>query len=512
MFNPLIKPIPLQILFMLLILPVTPAWAALDNKGTDFILGLLPNINAQNTIELHLISEVSTSVTVEYPVNAPTFTSTVEVSPGTTTVVSIPNTASQGWTAGSVGNNALHVFAAEEFVVYMFNRGLNSRDTALALPVDTMSTSYRVLSAPPSQITHQDRSQFVVVAGFDETEVTITPTRPIIGGFSQNIPFTITLNRGEGFLGQGTTSGTFGDLSGTLIQATRPVGMTNGNTCANIPQNVSFCDQVFEVAHPMATWEHSTLVGTLPQRPTGSVYRIIASEDETHVTQDGVGLTELDAGQVFTTPQLPGNHIFEADKPIFVTQFMTSGNAAGAVNGDPSMANMIPWGQYSSDYTFSTVTGFPFNFLNIIAHNDDLATMLLDGFPLGAESFSPISGTDFSAATFPLAEGQHTTSSHKGHGITVGGIDTLASYLHPGGILFPNDGQPDVCDVNGDGKIDLTDATLIFAARGSKAVGSDDPRNPSKNHMITGQDVRICDLKIPMPKEDLSFSRRRSVR
>ncbi|MEJ2232006.1 MAG: hypothetical protein P8X46_12600 [Nitrospirales bacterium] len=53
--------------------------------------------------------------------------------------------------------------------------------------------------------------------------------------------------------------------------------------------------------------------------------------------------------------------------------------------------------------------------------------------------------------------------------------------------------------MNGDGVIDLTDATLIFAARGSAASGPDDPRNPSGNNMITGQDVRICGLQIPPP-------------
>ncbi|MEJ2232005.1 MAG: IgGFc-binding protein [Nitrospirales bacterium] len=367
MFHAIIKPFSLMIFGMLLLMPVTPAWGALDHQGTEFILGFLPNMFTQDSTELHLISDVATSVTVEYPVNDPTFISTIAVSPGTITVVTIPMEAATVWTAGAVRNNAVHAFASEEFVAYMTNGTSLSKDAALGLPVDTMNTTYRVLSALPSQLVASDRSQFVVVAGFDGTEVTITPTGAMAGGFAAGTPFTITLNKGEGFLGQGTTSGTSGDISGTLIQATRPVGMTNGNVCTNVPQDVPFCDHVFEVAQPVQTWGLSTLVGNLPQKTGGSIYRIMASEDGTNVTEDGVALTTLNAGQVFTTPELPGNHVFEGDKPIFVAQLMTSHNAGvWPFNGDPAMGNMIPSTQYSTHYTLSTGTGFADNFSPLI--------------------------------------------------------------------------------------------------------------------------------------------------
>ena len=62
----------------------------LDNKGTDFILAFLPNKSHRNNIELHLTSNVSTNVTVEYPVNSPTFSTTVAVNPGSVTIVALP--------------------------------------------------------------------------------------------------------------------------------------------------------------------------------------------------------------------------------------------------------------------------------------------------------------------------------------------------------------------------------------------------------------------------------------
>jgi len=79
---------------------------SLDNKGTDFIFAFLPNSTGDSAVELHLTSDVSTSATVEYPVNSPTFTSTVAVNPGSVTIVSLPTSAANSWPFGTVANNA----------------------------------------------------------------------------------------------------------------------------------------------------------------------------------------------------------------------------------------------------------------------------------------------------------------------------------------------------------------------------------------------------------------------
>ena len=60
-----------------------------DNKGTEFILSFIPNYSTPN-VELHLTADAATDVTVEYPVNSPTFTTTVAVTPGAITAVSLP--------------------------------------------------------------------------------------------------------------------------------------------------------------------------------------------------------------------------------------------------------------------------------------------------------------------------------------------------------------------------------------------------------------------------------------
>jgi hypothetical protein len=433
------------------------AWGQIDNKGTDFIMAFNRNTlgsSNPNQVQVHLTGDIATNVTVEYPVNAPTFSTTVAVNPGAVTSVTIPLSASQGWTVNTVQNNAVHAFADDEFIAYMINVRPASSDAALALPVDTMNTEYLVTTNSGSSIVSSDRGQFAVVAGFDNTTVTITPSNNIVGHVA-GVSFNVLLNRGEGYYAESTTAGASGDLTGTIVSADRPVGMTNGNHCTNVPPNVSFCDHIFEVAQPVASWGMSALVANLPQRTNGTVYRILASQDNTTVSQNGGAIGVINSGQFIETAQITGNHLFSADKPIFVTQFMTSDSNPGATQGDPAMGNMIPSEQYLSNYTFSTVGGSQFvtNYVTVIAENTDVAggTILLDGAPIPAASFSAVPTTSFSAAVVSLTQGTHTSSSNGVHGITVEGFNDFDSYIYPGGALFEfinpqGDANPPICD------------------------------------------------------------------
>ncbi len=194
----------------------------------------------------------------------------------------------------------------------------------------------------------------------------------------------------------------------------------------------------------------------LPNRPDGSIYRILAANDNTTLSLDGAVIATLNRGEFFETAPLADSHVFSADKAIFVDQFMTGSTSPGATQGDPAMGNMVPTEQYLTSYTFSTVGGnqFASHFLTIIANNLDLNTLLLDGVIVGAGAFTPIPGTNFSAAVLPLSEGTHTTSSVNGHGITVEGYNQDDSYLYPGGAKFnfinaTGDANAPICSLSG---------------------------------------------------------------
>jgi len=433
----------------------------IDNKGREFFVGFMPNPFGSATASVQLTSDVPTSVTIQYPVSAPSFAQTVALTPGQVTVVNLPAAAHVNWNAGRVLNNAVRVSGPDEFVTYVVNRAPFTSDAGMALPVDALGTSYIVTTYRGSGIASGDRSQFLIIAPFESTAVTITPTTSLLipppgTNAPPNVPFQITLGRGQGFRAEAVLSGA--DLTGTLIESDRPVAVLNGNLCANVPAFTSYCDHIFEVAHPLRTWGTSALVANLPNRPGGSIYRVMASRDDTIVTLDGVPQATLNRGRFLETGPLPGSHLFEANQPIFVTQFMTGSTSPGASLGDPAMANMIPPDQYLESYTFSTVGGLQFSshFLTVITPAGAIGSVMLDAIPIAASLFTPIGTTGYSSALLQIAEGSHTTSSPQPHGITVEGINRDDSYIYPGGARlafinqFCGDGvanrEPEACD------------------------------------------------------------------
>lgn len=414
---------------------------SIDNKGIEFITSFMPNFFTPQ-IELHLTGEENTMVTVTYPVINPTFTTTVAVNPGQVTIVQVPNLASRLWPIGIVANNAVRAASVDgkEFIVYQINRYTTTSDAALGLPINALNTEY-IISGYYSTITQNDRGEFTVVAVADNTEVTITPTNALGGpgaGYPAGLPFTIMLDRGEGFLAQSLVNGVAGDLTGSIVQSSRPVAVSNGNKCANVPNATFACDHIFETAHPTATWGRDVFVANLPLRPNGSFYRVVGSVNGTQVTLDGALLGTVNRGGFLEVGPLTGIHSFSAANPIFVTQYMTGQDYPDAEFGDPAMGNAVPAEQFLNAYTFSTVGGnqFDFNFLTLFAMNADVGQVLLDGVAIPAASFTPIAGTSFSAAVIPLGQGTHETVSPNPHGITVEGYDSFDSYIYPGGALF----------------------------------------------------------------------------
>jgi len=435
----------------------------ISNKGREFFTGFLANPLGAVTASVQLTSDTATSVTVQYPVNTPSFSRTVALTPGQVSIVDLPSAVTSNWPAGQVRNNAVRLSAPDNFVAYIVNRAQFTSDAGMGLPVEALGTSYILTTYQGSAINSGDRPEFLVVAAFDGTTVTITPTAslqiPPPGLTGQpGVPFQIVLNRGQGFRGEASFFGV--DFTGTLIESNRPVAVLNGNTCANIPVFTVACDHIFEVAHPVTSWGISAVVANLPGRPQGSIYRVVASVDGTHVSLDGVLQATLNRGKFLEVGPVAGNHSFTADHPIFVSQFMTGNFSPGAVLGDPAMVNMIPPDQFLKSYTFSTVGGsqFAFHYLTVIAPTSSIGALTLDGTPIAASQFTPVPSSTFSAAVVPISQGAHTTASPQPHGITVEGVNDFDSYIYPGGAqlafinLFCGDGHAnrdaEQCDGN----------------------------------------------------------------
>jgi hypothetical protein len=449
----------------------------IDNKGTEFLVSFQPLVLAPHTPELHLTADAPASVRVTYPVNSPTFDSTVSVVPGAITVVTLPVVAATSWNPDIIQNNAVHVSATAEIVAYAVTSTDGSAASALILPVESLDTRYHAVTYGTSSAD----SQFTITAAFDGTRVTVTPYTPLVGR-NALAPFTITLNRGQAYYNRSRNNSN--DTTGSLIQSSKPIAVSSGNQCELVPGGVPFCDHLFEIPPPVQQWGTEVAVANLPGRTAGSIYRVIPSISGSTITMDGVPISAFNGvGFPVETPALTGNHIFRGDRPFLIEQYMTSARAEGpaAILGDPSMGTITPVAQFRRQHHFMTVnaTGVTEHFVTIIADNSDVGTLLLDGVPVPAQSFTPVPTSNLSAAVVRITPGTHVTSSTQPHGVTAEGLGNFVSYLHPaaagtepvnplsdtnrpvctrtnfvGGVRFTGSDDRPTEDINGNGVLD----------------------------------------------------------
>lgn len=401
-----------------------------DSLGKDFWVAFPENLGS-GTLSLFISSPTATSGTVSVPGLG--FSEDFTVTPGAVTTVVVPSGAQLGdGSSGNPENRGVRVVAAEEVTVYGLNRVQYTTDAFMALPVDVLSTEHIVLGWPAPGIQQGLNSEFSVVATEDGTDVTFVPTADTTSGVTSGSSKTTTLNKGEALPVQSAT----GDLSGTPVTSTKPVAVFGGHECANVPNNSTlYCDFVVEQLPGTGTWGKSFNTVPLKTRLNGDTFRMVASEDNTSVSVNGAVVATLNKGQVHQQI-IDGQSTVTADKPILMAQY-SNGTTFDGVTSDPFMMLTTPTEQFLSDYTFTTpASGFRANFVNVVAPNDAVGDVKLDGVAVPAGAFTAIGSTGFSGAQLDLTLGSHTMASAKPFGIYVYGFDQDDSYGYPGGAAY----------------------------------------------------------------------------
>jgi hypothetical protein len=459
----------------------------LDSKGNEFIFSFLPNNFDAEACEIYLSSETATDVTVEYPVNSPTFTTTVSLTPGDVTVVTIPPEAANSWNDGQNPNNAVRVFSAFgiEFSCVMANLKTNTSDAALAFPVDVLGSEYIVVTYHTQSNFNIDgaRSEFIITAVEDNTTLTIIPKVDMFGTgsvlYPAGTPFNFTLNRGESFYGRDTylsSPGSFPGLAGTTVQSDKPIAVVNGNKSTTVPVSAiqsGGASHLFEMAIPTAYWSSDVHLPSLGF--VSSAVRVFASQDNTEVRRHPGApffLGTLDRGDYLDTGIFNGStNVISGTNPVQVIQFSRT-ILSGTNNSAPSMSSLIPVEQYDNRYTFRTIGDgrFSQHYVRIVANGRDVGTLTLDGVPVPESEF--VIFPDFIgnsseqclyAAWLPISEGVHQTNSARGHWVSVIGVDsTLDAYSYHAGAWF---NRPPVNDAyDPDASFVINGATAFFNA------------------------------------------------
>ncbi len=346
-----------------------------------------------------------------------------------------------------VSGGSYHVKSTQPITVYQFSPkdyasggGFTyTNDASLLLPANAMTGSYRVASYSPfSQFGYP--GFLAVTAARNDTIVTITPSAASTGtpSFPVDSPTSVTLQQGDVIQIPSTT----GDLTGSLVEANRPVQVISGHYCTNVPLNITACDHLEESMFPIETLSDEYLITApaVPAIPAGKeeVIRIIATEANTTLTYDpalpSAPTTIANPGDFIEIARQVGDYKVTASSKVLVAQYM-EGQDAGGGTGDPAMTLAVATDQYRKGYQFHAPTNYVTNYVNVTAPTG--TTVMLDGSAVGG--WTAIGNSGFSVARVILGagtqnDGNHVASSGEAFGISVYGYGDYTSYWYPGGL------------------------------------------------------------------------------
>jgi hypothetical protein len=344
---------------------------------------------------------------------------------------------------------AYHLRSSVPVTVYQFSplqytkNGTFSytNDASLLLPTNVWRTKYYAAAFQHTSTTNP--SMLAVTATKDNTKVNLTAAASTNAGqgapaFTLGVAQSVMLNAGDVIEIASFT----GDLTGSLIDADKPVQLISGHFCAFVPDGVPACDHLEESMFPVDTLGTNYVINApaVTSIPAGKVelIRVIATSPNTNLTYDppqaGAPATIPQAGGFIEIANNAASFLIKADQKVLVAQYM-EGQEAGGGTGDPAMTLAVPVEQFRTEYLFHSPTNYESNYVDVTAPVG--ATIMLDGAPL---NFTPIgtSGYAISRVTAlpagPNNDGNHSIQGNMAFGITVYGYGQYTSYWYPGGL------------------------------------------------------------------------------
>lgn len=311
-----------------------------------------------------------------------------------------------------------------------------TNDASLLLPTTALTGTYRVVTSGVGALV-------AITATEDATVVSMRLTSSILGGTSvgQSTPVatksTMTLNRGDV-----VELVPNGDLSGSLIQANKPVQVLAVHPCTTIPAAVAACDHVEAALTPVEALAADYVVGLPPApgtgQPTVMGLRLVGNETGSTVFSYEPPLpgcpTSLYQGEVAEC-ELSEDVVVRANQRFVLSTFLYGGSLVdpSGERGDPAQSMVAPVEQYRTKYVFLAPLDYDLNYA--IVAGPKTAAIVLDGQPVSLSNV--VGGSTMGVERVLLAAtegGAHVITSDVPVGVTVIGYGKYTSYAYPAGL------------------------------------------------------------------------------
>lgn len=342
-----------------------------------------------------------------------------------------------------------------------------SNDASLLLPSTAMTPNYVVTGLPGDDfdnfgtITAAGSSYIAVTATADATMVTIQlsktgdilkSTDNVIAAVAQNMatPAKVTymLDAGD-VIELVSNKGSGHDLTGSIVQGTKPIQVIVGMPCTTNPTNMNAggfgaytCDHVEETVLPVETWGKQYVV-TSPTGPNGDkpkhsvrIYGGTMTAQLTFTPAIPGAPVQIPAGAVFKV-DTANDFVVTGDHEFAVGSEQMSGEIVDPTSldpkGDPAMSFMVAVEQFRDKYVFLAPDDYDVNFADVVAPTG--TALMLDGAAVTTTEANV--GLGFSVRRVKLTAGNsgaHTLTGAAPVGIQVIGYGSQTSYQYPGGL------------------------------------------------------------------------------
>lgn len=360
--------------------------------------------------------------------------------------------------SGTIENKAIHAWSEDaDLSISLLSRSPGTSDGMTIIPTSSWGKSYVVGSFASYGYTPGTElpSEFAIVSKEDNTVVAIRPSTGLREGSNTAIAypahqeFTVVLNKGQSVQYQASAANgelTGHDVTGTIINATKPVGVVAGVQCANIPASAPYCDHICDMLLPIDRWGETYYTVPFINRKGGDCFLVVAAEDNTIITRtskSGVRThATLNKYQPYFQYDIDEASKWESSKPFMLVQYINSTDYpdAGANNGigDPAMVVIPPVSLYEKEVLFQTpkirTAEIQFrNYVNLIVHKNAVQTTRFDGQNIGGKLNSiDLPGTDYKLFRYSDAKpGVHSFMSDSAVGVYGYGYGSYDSYTWP---------------------------------------------------------------------------------
>ncbi|XP_022089469.1 sushi domain-containing protein 2-like isoform X3 [Acanthaster planci] len=417
------------------------------SRGKHFVIGFTDNTNEYlDTRQLYILvvafSNQQTDVTIssKFLLDERKYQASFVIEAGGFRRVTVPVELTMNGDERSM--KGIDIKASSEVSVYGLIYQDYTTDGFLGIPTNNLGMQYVVVTPTGNVLP----SQFAVIGTEDVTSVQVILRGAVTFEgkiYNAGDVLTFMVDELEAVHIQGRDSGQ--DLTGSIVQANKPVSVFSGNEC--VRQGGSACDTVTEQLVPVKSWGRKHIY-TAARETDRNIYKLVAYFNGTVVSIPGLRDRSLDPGE-FWEGGLSGSGVVYSSKPILMMQLLANINGRTV---DPSFIQVPAEEQFGYVFGFTTPphsggdSGGYFNFFNIIVRNDSRQSVYINGYPINSTNVFEryIPDTNYLSLTIqpPKGEGvyfvEQTNPESSPLSITVFGYESSESYGYAAGLSLPS--------------------------------------------------------------------------